>query len=300
MNHKKELTIIVLTYNSEGIIEKCLRNLDFSRYKIVVVDNASTDLTVKKVKELFPETKLYELKQNIGFGNGNNVALRDVETDFALVLNPDALIDKENIELVLAEMKKNEKFALAGPVVLDEGSGDEEYSLKLKEITKDHNSIKDCYYEKVGDSYSVRFVIGCAMFFKMNVMRKIGFFDENIFLFYEDDEICHRVRKKGYHAIIVQNAKAHHFSGSSSSKNVRISYIRSWHMMWSKMYWKRIKKGFLRSKRSSFKFFVVYLIRMIFYCLLINKKEIVRSAAKMNAAITYFLGFGSFNKKKLS
>jgi len=293
----KELTIIVLTYNSEGIIQDCLSRLNFDKYKIAVVDNASKDNTVKVVEENFKPDKLYKLEANMGFGNGNNIALEQVDTDFALVLNPDAMIDDENIEIVLEEMKKNEKFVLAGPVVLDNYPyNDKEYSDRTFIMSEDFEAGKDCHYEKIGNSYSVRFIIGCAMFFKMQEMRKIGFFDKNIFLFYEDDEICHRVRQKNYKAIVVETAKAFHLKGESCKKSLRLLYIREWNFMWSKMYWKDVRKGFLRSKRSSSKHSLIQFIKVLCSIVFFNKEKIVRNLAYMNGAFCYCIGLGSFKK----
>lgn len=294
---KKELTIIVLTYNSEDIIKDCLRRLNFDKHKVVVVDNASKDSTVKIIEENFTLDKLYKLETNIGFGNGNNLALKEVDTDFALILNPDAMIDDENIEIVLDEMKQNDKFALAGPIVLDEiPYSEEEYQKRLKTIKGDHDGMKDCYYEEIDNSYFVRFLIGCAVFFKMQDMRKVGFFDKNIFLFHEDDELCHRVKEKGYYPVIVKAAKAFHLKGASSKKNVRLLYLREWHYMWSKMYWKQVRKGKLRAKRSSLRRVIVSSFHALLSILSLNKQKLVRHVAYINASFCFILGLGSFKK----
>jgi len=293
----KELTIIVLTYNSEGIIHDCLSKLNFDKYKIVVVDNASKDNTVKVVEENFKPDKLYKLKENIGFGNGNNVALEEVVTDFALVLNPDAMIDDENIEIVLNEMKQNDKFVLAGPVVLDEYPYNEkEYQDRLRSIKGDHDGEKDCYYKEIDNSYFVRFLIGCTMFFKMKDMRKIGFFDKNIFLFHEDDELCYRIKEKGYYPVMVKLAKAFHLKGASSTKNLHLLYLREWHFMWSKMYWKKLRKGTLRAKRSCLRRMVVSSFYAIISVLSLNKEKFIRHWAYINSSLLFILGFRAFRK----
>ena len=294
---QKELTIIIVTYNSEDIIKDCLSRLNFDKHKIVVVDNASKDNTIKVIEENFKLDKFYKVEDNIGFGGGNNLALEEVDTEFALVLNPDAMIDDENIEIVLSEMKGNEKFVLAGPVVLDDYPyNEEEYLARTAIMQEDCQIGKDCHYEKIGNSYSVRFIIGCAMFFKMKKMKKIGFFDKNIFLFYEDDEICHRVIKNDYLPIVVASAKAFHLKGASSKKSLKLLYIREWNFMWSKMYWKDVRKGYLRSKRSSSKHAIVNFIRVIYFALTLNKEKLVRNLAYMNGAFCYFLGRGSFKE----
>ena len=119
INSQPSLTIIVLTYNSEHIVKRCLDNLNFEKYKVVVVDNASKDGTVELVRKNFPKAEIIQLEKNGGYGRGNNVALRQVKTEFALVLNPDAVIFEKDIEIVLDEMRANQKVAIAGPIMFE-------------------------------------------------------------------------------------------------------------------------------------------------------------------------------------
>ena len=112
------LTIIILTYNSAHIMVKCLEKISFDKYKVIVVDNASSDNSIDLIKEKFPQAKIIKLDKNVGYGNGNNAALEKVETEFALVLNPDAMIFENDIEIVLDAMKKNPQVAIAGPLIL--------------------------------------------------------------------------------------------------------------------------------------------------------------------------------------
>ena len=185
------LTIIILTYNSAKIIKSCLEVLNFEKYKVVVVDNASKDGTAEFVRQNFPQVLVQELPRNIGYGNGNNMALNQVETEFALILNPDAVIFEKDIEIVLEVMKKNLLVAMAGPVILNNFPLEQkELAEKIANMEQDLAGIKDKYYEKIDGNFSVRFLIGAALFMQVATMKKIGFFDKEIFLYYEDDEIC--------------------------------------------------------------------------------------------------------------
>lgn len=294
---KKELTIIVLTYNSQDIIKDCLSRLNFDKYAVVVVDNASRDNTVSIVKEYFQVDRLYQLPTNIGFGNANNIALEAVDTDFALVLNPDAIIDDENIEIMLHTMKQHDKFALAGPVMLDEYPyNNQEFLDKLHVMQNDCEGGKECYYEEISNGYTVRFLVGCTLFFKMKDMRKIGFFDKNIFLFYEDNEICYRVKEKGFHPVLVKEAKAFHLKGTSSTQNLRLVYLRNWHLMWSKLYWKSLKKGALKAKISSIKCVFTNAVSFLMGALTLNKENVAIRASRVSASFCFMCGMGSFKK----
>ena len=295
----KDLTIIILTFNSSAIIKECLSRLNFDKYKIVVVDNASSDDTLTIIEENFTPHKIYKLKTNIGFGNGNNVALNEVDTEFALVLNPDAIIDEKNIEIVLYEMRQNEKFILAGPVVLDGNSLKQvDYQAKLQEINDDFGGEKNNYYDKIGNAYITRLIVGCTMFFKMKEMKEIGFFDKNIFLFYEDDEICYRVRNKGYQTVTIVSAMAGHLEAGSSKKTLNTSYLREWHYMWSKIYWKKIRQGQIKAKKLAFRRIIFSFFNVLIALIMCNKKNMLRHMAYIHSALYCLFGFSSFNKKR--
>lgn len=298
-NQEKNLTIIVLAYNSLKVIKSCLENLNFEKYKVVVVDNASKDGTVEFVRKNFSKAQIIELPKNIGYGNGNNAALKDVKTEFALILNPDAMMFEKDIETVLGVMKKNPQVAMAGPMVLDKYPFDQgEFDEKLAHMNHDLETIKDGHYEKIDGNFSVRFLIGAALFMKISVIQKIGFFDKEIFLYYEDDELCGRVRANGYDNFVVPSAMAFHIGGGgkSSGSSLKVTYKKSWHLTWSKMHWKDLRKGKLRAKRSAFKFVLVYLVKSLVFALRFDLEKTVKNLGACAGAAAFFLGLGAFDK----
>ena len=98
MKNQKLLTIIITTFQSESIIKTCLENIDFDKYEVFVVDNNSSDNTVKIIEDQFPKVNLIKLEQNIGYGRANNIALKKTKTPYALILNPDAIISDDDIK----------------------------------------------------------------------------------------------------------------------------------------------------------------------------------------------------------
>ncbi len=299
MNQKmpanKELTIIILSYNSSAIISQCLSHLNFDKYEVVVVDNASSDKTVEIVAAKFPQAQILKLEKNIGYGRGNNVALKEVKTEFALVMNPDSIMLEEDIDVALTEIKKFPQVVNAGPVVLrNYPLNNSEFAEKIKMMDEDFHGIKDCYWEKLGDNYSVRFVVGAALFLRVNLLKEVGYFDENIFMYYEDDELCKRVRDHGYKAMIVTSCKAFHIGGESSQKSLRALYKKYWHLSWSKMYWKGLQKGEMRCKRSAFKFAVTSFSKAILFLITLQKEEAIKSCATAAGAVAFSVGLGAF------
>jgi N-acetylglucosaminyl-diphospho-decaprenol L-rhamnosyltransferase len=301
-NKRKSLTIIVLAYNSAHIIRNCLEKINFDKYEVIVVDNASKDEMTSFVEKNFSQAKLIKLDKNVGYGNGNNVALEQVNTDFALILNPDAFIYEQDIDLILEAMIKDETIASAGPVVLkkeEHRENQESFREWLNDAEKDLSGIKDMYYEKLGDNITVRFVSGAVLFLRMSIFKKIGFFDPNIFLFYEDDEICRRAKENGYKNIILLTARAFHISASSSAANTSLKniYIRNWHLNgWSKLYWKGITKGKFSAKKTSVRLAISRFIKALFFLLTFNPKEAAKNFGASCGSFAFLIGRKSFKK----
>jgi GT2 family glycosyltransferase len=188
---------------------------------------------------------------------------------------------------------------MAGPVVLDEYPlNQEELNKKIAHMDQDLATIKDSYYEEINDNYSVRFLVGAAVFLKMSLMKKIGFYDKKIFLYYEDDELCGRVRTNGFQNILVPNAVAFHISGGgkSSGSSLRITYKKSWHLIWSKLYWKKLRQGESRARIAALRFSVVYFFKTLFSFFSFNSKRIIANSGTMVGAFAFLIGLKSFDK----
>lgn len=286
---KKELTIIIVTYNSQAVIAQCLQNLDHKKYDILVIDNASSDNSCDIINRDFPKVKLIKLEKNIGYGRGNNVGLHATKTDFALILNPDAIIKSQDIELVLKAMKKHDDIAIAST-----GS----YSWRRRNSKNFTIKVGKKYAKKrqYGDGYLQNFLGGHAIFMRMKIFKKIGFFDEEIFMFTEDNEICQRAIENGYKNIIVPQAKSFHLSGKSSGKTLSVIYRRFWHLGWSKSRYKTMRKNKINMIRSTSRLIFKHSFESIFYLLQFNVEKSVSKLAFANGCFAYLIGLKAFKK----
>jgi GT2 family glycosyltransferase len=278
------LTIILVTFNSGNIIFEALSRLNFDKYNVVVVDNKSSDDTTKIISENFPRAKLVKNSKNIGYGRANNIALREVKTEFSLLLNVDASIEEACIDKVVGLLKQNSEVAISCPIIystqFDEGF------LKIK---------KNRHYSEDDNFYYNQFVTGAAMFLNMHKMKKIGFFDERFFLYCEDNEICKRAIKMGYKTAIIKNIKCYHLGGKSSNltddERVRIY----WHKFgWSKLYytqkiWGR-KVAILKAIRMILKFSFLMLKELIK-----TKKIDVAKKTATKACLAFLVGVKAFD-----
>ena len=161
----------------------------------------------------------------MGFGRGNNIGLNQAQTQFALILNPDAQIRDIDIETCLKHLKNNPQIALASPYTLNEENFDNAEKYKNDEIN------------------FCNFVVGGIMFMNLENVRKFGFFDEQFFMFAEDSEICDKIILNGFKNAIFNDAFALHIGGKSSTKTLKTHYRRFWHLGWSKTKYKQKRKN---------------------------------------------------------
>jgi N-acetylglucosaminyl-diphospho-decaprenol L-rhamnosyltransferase len=276
--NNKELTIIIVTFNSAEIIEKCLKSFDISKYEVLVIDNNSSDKTVEIVKKYNELVNVIENSNNLGFGRANNIGLNQAQTPFALILNPDVQIRDIDIETCLKHLKNNPQIALASPYTLSEENFENTEKYKNNEII---------YCD---------FVVGGIMFMNLENVKKFGFFDEQFFMFAEDSVICDNSILNGFKNAIFNDAFALHIGGKSSTKTLKTHFRRFWHLGWSKTKYKQKRKNIFNYIRSTLRICVLYFCQGIFYFLLQNKEKSGQKFAFCFGSFACFIGMKAFDK----
>ena len=187
VNSTDEFTVVIVTYNSAHCLPSLSRSL--SKLKnIIFVDNASEDKTTESINSFFPQAKIISLEKNLGFGAANNKALALVQTPYALLLNPDCETKEDFFSKLITSANQFIDAAIIAPHLISrDGSTEINYRWPVT------------YWKSKGDKADgpccVGFVCGAVMLIKLTEMKDIGFFDEEFFLYYEDDDLCQRVFK---------------------------------------------------------------------------------------------------------
>ena len=217
-----KLSLIILNYNSFFWIKKCLSSLsehylNDSKFSIktIVVDNNSSDQSVEMVKKEFKWVELIELKENKGFSAGNNVALKQAESEYVMLLNSDTeLTSHSNIDKLIEFMDTNQKIAVATPkLVLNDNNLDWashrgeptlwaslSYYLGLEKLFP-HSKQFTQYHQKHLDlttPHQIDACSGAAMMLRTSYMKQVGYLDERFFMYAEDLDWCKRFREAGY------------------------------------------------------------------------------------------------------
>lgn len=201
-----KLSVIIVSYNSEDFIEKCilsvLRNIPKDG-EVVVIDNASNDKTFEKLKQYGSKIILIESSENLGFAKANNKAVKEASGKYLFFLNPDTEVEKPLDELVNF-YENTPNAGIVGPKLVLENGAIQPSARKLPTImgvVKEYIlGVKNAYSEYIPERdkpTEVEMVYGAAMLIKHELFEKLGGFDEKYFLYYEDADLCRRVQVLG-------------------------------------------------------------------------------------------------------
>lgn len=280
MSKLRPITAILVAYNSAGVIKPALQALlaDARVGQVMVVDNCSRDDTCELIREHFPSVILIENPRNEGFGRGNNLALSRVQTPYALLVNPDAVMEEGATELLIAAANAYPDAAILAPALYDEqGKLHESYKKNVFEREKQAGN----YCEPQGECCA-EFLSGAVWLLSMKHMQKIGFFDPNIFLFYEDDDLCLRARRAGFGLVLVPQAKAVHLMGASSGKpKPEGEFFKQKHMAWSRLYLEEKYLGKKAAQKLETKLHLIYALKAGFYALTLKHDKLNRYRGRL-------------------
>ena len=274
------VTAILVTYNSQKIVGQALASLQAEAliHRIIVVDNASQDKTCDWIRKSFPKVELIANPTNDGFGRGNNIALQKVETPYALLVNPDAVLSATCTYELIAAAKEYPDAAIFAPALYSE-RGELHKSFKRNVFHREQHRER---YVAPEDNLCAEFLSGAVMLWNMSIMKDIGFFDPNIFLYYEDDDICLRVRQAGYGLVYVPSAKAMHLMGASGGAvNPKSESFRQQHMTWSRLYLEEKYQGRASALAMAHKLKRLYRVKATLYALQRNKKMRARYRGRL-------------------
>tara|TARA_X000001036_G_scaffold334013_1_gene312888 strand:+ start:22 stop:870 length:849 start_codon:yes stop_codon:yes gene_type:complete len=255
-----DITFIIVTYQSENIVKNCLDSLPKDSKKIVVENSNNINLE-KDLRAKYDNIEVI-LSKNVGMGSGNNIGLKACKTTYAYVLNPDTKFNKDTMKNLIDTLNKVSDFTIASPLNDDPKIP----NYKVVDFTK---TISE-------NILSVESIDGFSMFFNLKKFPDKNFFDENFFLYLENDDLCLRVKQKNEFIFIVKNSLINHKGGIGDKKN--LEYLRNWHWMWSKFYFNKKHYGFYRAIIKIFYNLISACFKFFIYSIIFNshKKKIYK------------------------
>jgi len=286
-NFKKNITFVIVSYNSGDVIEQCIESIDTS-VKIIVVENSSNIKIKKNLEKKFPNVEVIVAGENLGYGKGNNLGLKKVETKYAFVLNPDAFIDKDCLaELHKAVIVLQDNFTILAP------NFNYNHGFFLEKATG--FNIKDYKNHNIQDKVKkVDYVLGFAMLINLEKISFNQIFDERFFLFLEEIDLCKRIKNKNGHVFIVKNAKVKHLEGKSPGKSLNVELCRQWHWMWSLFYYNKKHFGVLAAYKVTIPKFLSSIYKSLIGLIFFQKEKYLTYKYRVLGLIAAYRGKGSW------
>jgi GT2 family glycosyltransferase len=270
-----DVTVVVVTYNSAHCLPGLSGGLQTMR-NIIVVDNASDDDLQTQLPLALPQATLLRNARNLGFGAANNRALAQVQTPYALLLNPDCLPTKEFLVGLLQAAAEFPDAAIIAPhLIRRNGTPEVSYRWPATHwVSRGPKADGPC---------CVGFVCGAVMLLNMDVMKRIGFFDETFFLYYEDEDLCQRVFLAGKQIVLVPELEITHLSrGSVKGPNpLKSEFIRGYHHAQSKLVFERKYFGAALAARLRWKTLLLALLTLALRLLLPQPRYLARLVGRI-------------------
>ena len=248
------ITFVIVSYKSESTLYDCLDSLPNETKKIIVENSNNINLK----KDLINKYDNIEviLSKNIGMGAGNNIGLKSCNSQYAYVLNPDTKLRKNTLKNLVNELSNISDFTLASP--LNDNINIPNFKIFNSDF-EDKNIL------------SVDRIDGFSMLLNLSKFETKDFFDENFFLYLENDDLCLRIKKKKQNIYIIKNALISHKGGIS--QNRELEYLRNWHWMWSKFYFNKKHYGSINAFRKIIFNFLSANLKYLTYLLIFNKHK---------------------------
>tara|TARA_B100000965_G_C19467466_1_gene702546 strand:+ start:19 stop:906 length:888 start_codon:yes stop_codon:yes gene_type:complete len=288
---RQNLSVIIVSFKSNHIINQCLDSID-KEIKVIVVEN-SNDVALKlDLEKRYKNVKCVLSQENNGMGAGNNLGLKYVKTDFAFILNPDIKLANGAIEEIIEASKTITSFVMLAPI-----SDNIEFpNFKLDKNQKNN-------FDEI-NPFQVKSIDGFAMLLNLKRIKQFKnftFFDENFFLYLENDDLCRRLKKMNENIFIIPKSKINHLGGKTVDPKYEdeVELSRNWHWMWSKFYFNKKHYGYLNALlkvsnnlcSAAIKFFYYYIIRNN------NKKKIYQM--RLSGLYNSLVGKSSWYRPKL-
>ena len=286
MSNLNDLTIIIVTYKTKDeILFDCINSIK-KEIKIINVENSNNISHKNKIEKKYSNVNVILSGENLGYGSANNLGLKNSKTRYVLISNPDVEHNKDFFDEINFYLKGDTEFSIIGPSYNDEKTHSSYGSLDRSTIAKEFDKF---FLKEVG------YVIGCSMLLDTKNIKTNSYFDENFFLYFEEADLCRRVKNKGGKVFASSKLFITHLGnkGSTSTDSryeIESEMIRSWHWMWSTFYYHKKHSGYLTALRLMFGKLVRAFCKMVMFSLLYNKKKQSMYYARFSGLLNAMIG----------
>lgn len=240
-----KISVVIVNYNVKEYIANLLNSLRKAQHnltlEIFVVDNASADDSVSYLKKRYPEVNYIANKENLGFAKANNQAIKQATGEFILIINPDTLVSEDTLDIFVEYMRKHPECGVSGCKIMNpDGTFARECRRSVPDLKSAVSRVlaldvifpKSKFFGKrylgwlpESENAKVPVLSGSCMFWRTSLLKDLGGFDEDFFMYCEDDDLCYRVQQTEYTVDYLADTSIIHYKGESTKKD-DLRYIR--------------------------------------------------------------------------
>ncbi len=250
----QNLSIIIVTLKSDNVIDNCIKSIN-KNIPIIVVENSSNVDFKNYLEKKYKNVNCVLSENNIGMGAGNNIGIKLAKTDYVLIVNPDTTFESNTLDELYSASEKIDDFTILSPICSDKNFPNYDILNKKKDIKENEFFFK------------VNYVDGFAMILNKQKFPNNDYFDENFFMYLENNDLCRRVINNNGSIYIASKSKINHLGAqtvnSKYSKEIELS--RNWHWVWSKYYYNKKNFGLLKAIQTCGFTFFSSLIKFLFF-----------------------------------
>jgi N-acetylglucosaminyl-diphospho-decaprenol L-rhamnosyltransferase len=249
-----DVSVCIVTYNSARLIERCLDAVlaaaDGLDLEVIVADNTSKDGTADLVAARYPGVQLIRTGGNLGFGKANNLAFRQARGRYLLVLNPDAVVQADAIRELVQFADAHPNTGLVGGRLEYEDGRFQHSAFKFPslqqaffgffDVVPIDSEINGRYPpEQFERPFRAEHILGAFILLRRAAIESVGAFDPRIFMYFEETDLCYRLRRAGWQNCYVPSARCLHVGGASTSEHAEamsVEFHRSQAYFYRKQY----------------------------------------------------------------
>jgi N-acetylglucosaminyl-diphospho-decaprenol L-rhamnosyltransferase len=274
----KDLTVIITTFKSDLKIENCLNSIN-SQIKVIIIENSQSESFRVNIEKKYKNVECILPEENLGYSKANNLGLSKVKTKYALILNPDTVLDPQAINNFLEFTKNYKDFAIVGP--------------------NQNEQIKNNFK---ATPFEVKKIKGYAMFLNLSKFSNIGYFDENFFLYLEEIDLCKRVKQINEKIYVDPNIQVLHLGGASVDPEFseEVELNRNWHWMWSRFYFNKKHSNYFFALISVIPKLFSSILKIIIYSVTFKTLKRKIYLMRLSGLINSIIGKSSWHRITLS
>lgn len=261
-----DLSVISVSYNTRDLLRGCLDSVISTlgsqlEYELLVVDNASTDDSVVMVRDCFPQVRLFDNLENLGFAAGSNQAIAESSGRYVILLNPDTVVREGALDGMMRLLEGRSNIGVVGPKLLFPDGSFQHSAFSFPSLAmifldffplhhRLGNSRVNGRYPRglyeMGEPFPIDHPLGAALMVRRQVIDEVGLLDEDFFMYCEEIDWCMRIKNAGWQIVCWPQAEIVHYVGQSTAQ-FRDEMHVALHKSRRRLYEKHYGSGFRRA-----------------------------------------------------